>query len=74
MVGSKNHWEDGHHIQGFDGKRMKSVKQGTDGARSRLLSSFLMKVRLLVIPRHCLEWLFVVCALTWHMRGGSGHF
>ena len=31
MVGSKNHWEDGHHIQGFDGKRMKSVKQGTDG-------------------------------------------
>ena len=30
MVGSKNHWEDGHHIRGLDGKRTKSEKQGTD--------------------------------------------
>ena len=31
MVGSKNHWEDGHHIRGLDGQRIKSEKQGTDG-------------------------------------------
>ena len=31
MVGSKNCWEDGHHIRGLDSKRIKSDKQGTDG-------------------------------------------
>ena len=31
MVGSKNRWEDGHHIRGLDAKRSKSDKQGTDG-------------------------------------------
>ena len=31
MVGSKNHWEDGYHIRGLDGERIKSEKQGKDG-------------------------------------------
>ena len=34
MVGSKNHWKDGHHIRGIDGKRIKLEKQGTDGGTS----------------------------------------